>query len=258
MCKNLVLFFILLLGNMLILNGLSILFTKPEKCLFCYVSLENETHFCLMLFLLWKSLLICHHFLKLLRNKKGNIFRPPGRKISARNSLSLHCASVQVIWYSTCKVVYADKSLKCSCVFASPAPASSKAQSVAPHSGVYSSVLAPVSQPPTQAAAQYGSDTSTDYAQQYSQQYSQVTDAYTTVTLMPDSVFYAEKKAEIQDKNTLHSINVFFYIAMGHNPDLNHNKWISLVSLTQLSFSVWHLLFSCVVIFTQLLVAVRD
>ncbi|XP_061094713.1 ribonucleoprotein PTB-binding 2 isoform X1 [Conger conger] len=53
------------------------------------------------------------------------------------------------------------------------APASSKAQSVAPHSGVYSSVLAPVPQPPTQTAAQYGSDTSTDYAQQYSQQYSQ-------------------------------------------------------------------------------------
>ncbi|KAG9351032.1 hypothetical protein JZ751_024922 [Albula glossodonta] len=54
------------------------------------------------------------------------------------------------------------------------APACSKAQSVAPHSGVYSSVLAPVSQPPTQtAAAQYSSDTSADYTQQYSQQYSQ-------------------------------------------------------------------------------------
>ncbi|KAG7487635.1 hypothetical protein MATL_G00025630 [Megalops atlanticus] len=54
------------------------------------------------------------------------------------------------------------------------APASSKGQTVASHSGVYGSVLAPVSQPPAQpAAAQYSSDTSTDYTQQYSQQYSQ-------------------------------------------------------------------------------------
>ncbi|KAJ8277916.1 hypothetical protein GJAV_G00081630 [Gymnothorax javanicus] len=53
------------------------------------------------------------------------------------------------------------------------APASSKAQSVAAHSGVYSSVLAPVSQPLSQTAAPYVSDTSTDYTQQYGQQYSQ-------------------------------------------------------------------------------------
>ncbi|KAI1892117.1 hypothetical protein AGOR_G00150660 [Albula goreensis] len=60
------------------------------------------------------------------------------------------------------------------------APACSKAQSVAPHSGVYSSVLAPVSQPPTQtAAAQYSSDTSADYTQQYSQQYSQLSNTCT-------------------------------------------------------------------------------